>query len=333
MMNRKIRRMISAAFSLALAAAVVSRVVLCVQRFKPLKITSWNVQTFFDEKNVGTEYSEFVKSRNWGEKMYRDRLIKLSECIKKIDGDVLILEEIENEKVLRDILNFLGADWNPRKNYRFFCFAKSKNASIGVGIISRIKIDCVKIHGMDVRTAGNSPRSLRPIVEATVWRNGRRLKIFANHWKSKSGGAELTEKWRNMEESILAEKISLSLNEKIPVVAAGDFNRDILDFFDACSGKVFLRRMKCGKFSGEGIFVKSPWFSGENLVQPGSYFFRGEWSRIDNFFFAGDVEVKNFFAETDGPWCAEENFVPKKYSLWNGNGYSDHLPISCRVEF
>ena len=73
--------------------------------------------------------------------------------------------------------------------------------------------------------------------------------------------------------------------------------------------------------------MQSTWFDeNENLIEPGSYYFREEWSRIDNIFYSGKIEVEDFFPATEGFWC-NENSIPYKYSLWNGRGYSDHLPL------
>lgn len=49
-----------------------------------VKIANWNVQTFFDANNDGTEYSEFAKSKTWGEEMYKERLKRLCSVIKNL---------------------------------------------------------------------------------------------------------------------------------------------------------------------------------------------------------------------------------------------------------
>lgn len=61
-----------------------------------VKIANWNVQCFFDATKDGTEYSEFKKSKNWNRSVYESRLDKLCNSIKKINADILVLEEIEN---------------------------------------------------------------------------------------------------------------------------------------------------------------------------------------------------------------------------------------------
>ena len=130
------------------------------------------------------------------------------------------------------------------------------------------------------------------------------MSIFVNHWKSKSGGEEKTEKWRNREECVLSFFMSHALNEGKAVFAVGDFNRDINDFCVKKNGNVLLRAWHGKLLGDEGLLVKSTWFDeNENLIEPGSYYFREEWSRIDNIFYSGKIEVEDFFPGTEGFWC------------------------------
>ncbi|MGN0729320.1 endonuclease/exonuclease/phosphatase family protein [Treponema sp.] len=296
-----------------------------------LKIASWNVQTFFDANAEGTEYSEFLKSKTWGAESYRCRLERLCSVIRKINADIFVMEEIENAAVLQDIGNFLSGEWNSGNVYRYACFAKSDGGSIGCGVISKVPLEWMRLHSIDVRTEQEKMPRTRPVAEIEVNTSAGPLRIFVNHWKSKSGGAEKTEKWRNREEGVLAFFMNCALNEGAAVFAIGDFNRDIHDFCRAEGGSFLLRFWHGRLLDGEGVLAACPWFDAAgNLVYPGSYYFKDEWSRIDCIFYAGKIQMQSFFPAVDGSWCSSD-FIPQKYSLWNGSGYSDHLPIVCRV--
>lgn len=333
-MNNRKKRLLAAAviFAAALSAASYNKDRSAGNA--SVKITSWNVQTFFDAHTDGTEYQEFIKSKEWGKEAYEERLRRLGTVIGAIDSDVIAMEELENEGVLHDISNFLAGEWNSRKIYRYACFAKERGSSIGCGILSRHPIAAMKLHSLDIRSEPEKMPKMRPLMEVTLCCRGRMLLLFVNHWKSKSGGEAFTEKWRNRSESQLAVHAERALQNKFPVLMLGDFNRDINDFLVLESKQILLRTMRGGIFTGSGTKAQSLWFfpSGQ-LVQPGSYYFRGEWSRIDNMFLAGAIQADSFFPETNGPWCQKETFIPHKYSLWNKKGYSDHLPISCIVRF
>ena len=184
----------------------------------------------------------------------------------------------------------------------------------------------------ELRTAGRGPHCERERVRGDIVillkqiKNGRRLTLLVNHWKSMSGGAGESEVWRAAQESLLADRME-ELGG-IPAIACGDFNRDVQDFAGGDDGIVILR-------SGEkGVAARSPWLSADGgHVGPGSYYYKEEWSRIDGFLCAGRLELEDFRPETGGPWCQEDTKIPKKYKVWNGQGYSDHLPISCTVRF
>lgn len=334
--GRKMKKTQSIPLLAALLAAAVSAA-SCSKtqdRNSAVKITNWNVQTFFDAHTDGTEYQEFVKSSGWGKEAYEERLRRLCAAIKSLDSDVIAMEELENEKVLYDISNFLAGEWNSKKVYRYACFAKERGNSIGCGILSRHPLTEMKLHSLDIRSENEKMPRMRPLMEVTLCCAGRNLCIFVNHWKSKSGGEEATEKWRNRAESQLAVYAAQAVQNGFPVLMLGDFNRDIHDFCILENKAILLRTMSNGTFSGGGTEAEALWFFPlGRLAEPGSYYFRGEWSRIDNMFLAGNIQAERFFPETDGPWCQKETFIPYKYSLWNKKGYSDHLPISCIVRF
>lgn len=296
-----------------------------------LRLVSWNVQTFFDAETDGSEYKDFVSDKHWGEPAYRDRLKRLCSSLASLDADVLVLEEVENEAVLQDISNFLCSDWLPGKRYRQAAFGKEAGGSLGCAVLSRYPLEKLSCHSLDSRSvSGNAPLGksppLRPLMQVSVVKNGRSFVLLVNHWKSMSGGAVETEAWRMAQEAQLADCLE-NLGDA-PALACGDFNRDVQDFAGGDDGIVVLR-------SGEkGIPVRSPWFSGDGkLVGPGSYYYKEEWSRIDGFFCSGRLELEDFAPETGGPWCQEDTKIPQKYKVWNGWGYSDHIPISCTILF
>ena len=296
-----------------------------------IRLVSWNVQTFFDAEADGSEYKDFVSDKRWGVAAYSERLRRLCDCLTVLDADVIVLVEVENEAVLRDISNYLCSGWLPGKRYRHAVFSKEKGSSLGCAVLSRHPLEDLSCHGLDARaTSGTaafrkSP-SLRPLMQVSVVKDGKRLTLLVNHWKSMSGGAGESEVWRAAQESMLAERME-ELGS-IPAVACGDFNRDVQDFAGGDDGLVVLRSGK------KRIAVRSPWIPADGEpVGPGSYYYKEEWSRIDGFLCAGRAELEDFRPETGGPWCQEETKIPRKYKVWNGQGYSDHLPISCTVLF
>lgn len=294
-----------------------------------ITVISWNLQTFFDAENDGSEYPEFLKSRQWGKEMYVRRLERLASVIKSRKADVFVMEELESEAVLFDIYNALAGQWNLRDEWKYCCFARTPGSSIGCGILSKIPLGKPALHSVEIR--GRAEKKLRPIMEVTLTKGRESFVLFVNHWKSMSGGKDETEFYRRKEEALLARRMNEVRERGILAVACGDFNRDVMDFYGAGNGKVFLRS---DDSSNENLLeVCSPWFEREGtLVQPGSYYFRDEWSRIDNFFLSDGRYLKKFTPLCGGEWCSESG-VPYSFRLGSGDGFSDHLPVKLTVDF
>ncbi len=295
-----------------------------------IRVVSWNVQTFFDAQTAGTEYGEFRGPNTaWSLAKYTARLERLCGAIKRLDADILVLQEIENESVLRDIVNFLASD----NTYRYVCFAADGDEAIGCGVLSRLPVVSGTVHQVDSRIHGVQP-SLRPLLEITVSNTADVpvCVLLICHWKSKAGGSDAAAVWQAAQERLAAIRAAELLyavlpadENRLPVVLCGDFNRDIGEFTeDGADGRAVCM---------DGVSLKSGWLSFSSAdTGEGSYFYRNNWEKIDHFFIAGAIDFVDFKAESDGPWSRLSDtgvLVPFRYELWNGQGYSDHFPIAA----
>lgn len=298
---------------------------------KSIKILNWNLETFFDGEFDGNEYKEFsCESYGWNKEKYIQRLERLAKVIKQSDADIVIMQEVEKKEQLHDIYNRLDFNFNPSKNYNYGCFTKNDDSSIGLALISRIPVLNASIHNIDVKTESSAQPSLRPIFRVNFNIEGKNFAILVNHWKSKSGGQEKTEIWRNYQEKTLSKLFSQCRQEGFEVFACGDFNKDIREF---CKIEDALSKTNI-KLKGKGgidFDVYSPWFLQDgSLFETGSYWYNGGWERIDHFFAGTNILITDFKVENNGEW-AGENGKPLRYYMKNGSGYSDHFPISCQI--
>lgn len=295
-----------------------------------IKVMNWNLQTFFDGIFDGNEYSDYKSPKSgWSSDKYEERLERLCSVIREMDADVIIMEELEKEAQLQDIANRLSGTFDFSSLYKHGLFARDEGSSIGCGILSRLPIDSVSVHSLDVRTEGKAP-SMRPVIQFSLSSKGKSLTIFANHWKSKSSGEAESEIWRKRQEALLARLIKKAGYSGQAILACGDFNKDILEFDIKEKNGEKSNLILHGK---DDVEVYSPWIcENGSLANPGSYWYKNQWERIDHFFAAGKIEVKDFYAESIGEW-ADKQGHPLRYQIWNGKGYSDHLPITCTVCF
>ena len=333
---------------------------------REVSFATWNAQTFFDGVKSGNEYREFLSSKNWDEEKYKVRLERLCEVISYINADIIVLEEIENENVMQDISNMMaGNSWNRKKVYDYGCFMKNKGDAIGCGVFSKFPVNEIKNHNIDIKCGAfknceKQPR-MRPISQVSIDVNGKKLSVFVNHWKSKSGGAEKTEIWRKWQETVLYNSVKKVLEENCSAgtgmendsigggcvggdaigggcIAAGDFNRDIKEF-TCIDGNIVLQNEFIKAENEEAgaekeIIGYTPWLNKDCdfTTEYGSYYYNDNWERIDNIFSFGNVKLSNFEVVKDGCWT-DEMGKPLKYSCFSGQGYSDHLPLKCTVTF
>ena len=304
---------------------------------KNLSLVTWNVETFFDAVTSGSEYKEFKNSERWNKDKYVKRLEKLCEVMTSLNPDIFVMEEIENEAVVQDIANALaGGSWDNKKKWQYACFAKETGSAIGCAVFSRYELSRLRTHSLDIRTQAESQPSSRPLMQVTVNVGSYEVELFVNHWKSKSGGEDETEIWRDWQELVLAESAAEAASgpdQKVPLIICGDFNRSAEDFIlQPAHGKKGVNILLRG--SAHNLPVTSPWFrsDGKFATETGSYFYSGDWERIDNIMIYGDLEIAAFTPVKEAP-LADEEGRPLSYKIYTGEGYSDHLPLKCVLTF
>jgi endonuclease/exonuclease/phosphatase family metal-dependent hydrolase len=197
-----------------------------------VKIASYNVENLFDMNNDGTEYDEYVPNSDsgWTNEMYHTKLRNTAKVIKGINADIIGLQEIESESALKDLkkeLKFQGL------YYRYYLFARDKKSTVSTAILSRYPIQSGLKLPIDY--SGN----YRAILEAKIDINGKFLRVYVNHWKSKSGPES--------ERILSAKRLSIHLSKlspNEPFVLIGDFNSHFEEY------KTFLKSRKLNDTEG-----------------------------------------------------------------------------------
>ena len=97
-----------------------------------LKIATYNVENLFDAQNNGNEYKDFVVGKSkWNEFNAERKFNLVKNKIKEINADIIALQEIENEEILKRLMEESG--------YKYFVFSKVENVAIGLGVLSKIR--------------------------------------------------------------------------------------------------------------------------------------------------------------------------------------------------
>jgi len=181
----------------------------------PFKVATYNVENLFDAVYDGTEYEDYTPGKhNWNARMVEIKLNHTAEVICDLDADVLGLQEIENERILGQLVEKLKKVGCP---YKYSAVSHKKGSSIQVALLSRFPI--VKQHDIQVSFA---PR-VRNILEVEVEVKGNPLTFFVNHWKSKAYKGYESKRFAYAK--ALQERIS-RMPEVKEYIILGDFNSD-----------------------------------------------------------------------------------------------------------
>jgi len=200
----------------------------------PLVIMSYNVNNLFDDVDDGTEYPEFDPGRGrWGSEEFEAKLRAIAEVIRKAcpgGPDVVALQEVERENALER----LGEGPLRRLGYRHRALVPTPDLAAHCALLSRHPISRVGALDPGRTTSGGRQRA---ILEVEIRAHGHSLYVLNNHWKSKSGGAEVTEPDRRDSAHVLGRRLT-TLLERDPdadIVVLGDFNENVDEYLEVQS--------------------------------------------------------------------------------------------------
>ena len=167
-----------------------------------ISIATYNVQNLFDCKNDGSEYLDFqVGASKWDCEAASSKLKRTRQVIDAIDTDIIALEEVENEQVLKALVN--GSE------YKFIAFSKAKNSPVGLALVSKIKPSGSEIFEVpNVKT--------RNILKVVFEVEGKKFSVFVNHFPAYKNGINMQKK---------AERtLRAALSDEQNAIVLGDFN-------------------------------------------------------------------------------------------------------------
>jgi endonuclease/exonuclease/phosphatase family metal-dependent hydrolase len=185
-----------------------------------LVVVAYNVENLFDARENGNEYDEFLPAAGWSERDVDRRLQGLGAALHDFHPppDILVVSEIENKALLDRLFREHAVDLP--LDYR--AFVGGAESATGVAVASRYPI--VAVRALLAR-AGEVP-ALRPIMEVRLRLPETDMVVFANHWKSKRGGAAATEPLRQATARLLSSRLRDLAREEpdLPIIVAGDLN-------------------------------------------------------------------------------------------------------------
>lgn len=317
-----------------------------------MKIASYNVENLFDMKEDGTEYEQYFPNTSWGwtTQMQRIKLQHTARVIHDINADVIGLQEIESESVLKE----LKAEINRQGlYYPYYVFSRNKRGgAVSVALLSRYPITSAISHPVSANS------DYRNILEARIDFKGHPLRVYVNHWKSKMGPESM-----RIRSAKVVKKLIDKLPKNEPYILVGDFNSHYEEY------KIFLKSRRHNDTNGvtginhilqtidddeNPITYTTMKSTGKNLYnlwyelpseQRWSHSFKGKGEGLDNIIISPALANDNGIEYVRGSFTRftpEYLFNKGKVYRWQqsksypkhhtGEGYSDHLPVSAVFE-
>jgi uncharacterized protein len=188
---------------------------------KPLRIGNYNTRNFFNDVIDGeTDALQLVEPENTlSTADYQKKLADVSGVLAELDADVVVLAEIENEAVLKDLIAqpALGGAYATT-----VLVPGNDPRGIDIGVISRFPIANVVSH-KEQKIGFNNEGFSRDCLEVHIDFNSRDIVLLGIHFRSQSD--DKPEK--RLAEAVTTRQIADSLALASPragIVVLGDFN-------------------------------------------------------------------------------------------------------------
>ena len=186
---------------------------------KQVRLATFNTRNLFDAVDDPYYADEATKPKP------RDELEKLATAIRRIDADVLALQEVESRGYLGRFVDALLGDLD----YEVVHYAGNDQRGSGLAVLTRLPVGAVTSHRHrrfpDV--SGKHRRFSRDLLCVEILpRSGKSFEVWIVHLKSKRGGAAETEAQRLAEASQIRRELDrrLARNPEARIVVLGDFN-------------------------------------------------------------------------------------------------------------
>ncbi len=323
----------------------VSLTTLSQNNVNSLVVVSYNVENLFDTINSPLfDDDAFTPdgSKKWTSDRYEKKVNDLAMVLESIPGNglpsVIGLTEIENRAVLEDLIN------DPK-------LSKGAYEIIHKDGVDPRGIECALLYNPEFFTYKSHDYIPieDPIDPEYLYRSilhvqgkgpdGLTLHLFMNHWKSRSGGLEATERQRMAAALTLRKRLNLIVTRDTDakIIVMGDFNDEPTNQSIIHGLSALNKRQNIQPGDLYNLFYDT-----HNLERKGSYNYRGTWNMLDQFIVSYNMvnqgsglttgfEQGKIFSEE---WMMYDN---EKYgeklpsSTYGGPNYyggpSDHLPI------
>ncbi len=207
------------------------------KKYKIRTIGFYNLENLFDTVNdveKNDEASPIMELKGDKEKVYKDKLEKLSDVISQLGADkaktspaLLGVVEIENKKVLEDLI---ATDNLKKKRYGIIHFDSPDKRGIDVALLYQKRyFKPIHFETFDPNIYSNNKKVYtRDILWVSGYLDDELVHVIVNHWPSRRGGEARSRPLREKAAYKVTQIIEkIKENDQNPkVLIMGDFNDD-----------------------------------------------------------------------------------------------------------
>ncbi len=308
-------------------------------------IAFYNVENLFDTVDDPSNASdnEFLPaaSKAWTTERYEHKLDNIGKVIQGINYPwVLGLAEVENRKVLEDLVN---SERLSDQSYQIVHEDSPDHRGIDVALLyqaDQFEVVEWSTHSVQIDDPNINNFTTRDILLVKGILKNTTTYLFVNHWPSRSGGTSQTE-FRRI-------TVATRLKELVATIQADDPSAHLIimgDFNDEPTNKSLSEIL--GVQTDNNNLEAAQLYNCTSLLDKngeGSYNYQGNWQMLDQIIVSANLLDDNNALQVDNfhVYKAEDLlFTHPEYGVspdrtYGGDnyygGYSDHLPIFVELK-
>jgi predicted extracellular nuclease len=313
-------------------------------------VASWNVENLFDTLDDKTkDDNEFLpeSDKNWNHEKYNLKINNLTKVISDMNDkqgpDLLGLIEVENINVVEDLLKNLNKAND--KSYKIVHIESLDPRGIDNALIYNSDIfEVIKTTPLRIQleTENTETRYILKIELAIKkTEDSNSLIVYVNHWPSRRGGEDVSEKNRISAAKTLIEDIEKLAKLNPYILIFGDFN----DEPENASIKSILGAKGFDDLTNKEINLLNL-ASEKKKNGEGTFYYKGNWNMLDQMIISKnlvDGKIIGYVPESFEIFKPE--YMVTKEGFYKGSsiptyggkkylgGYSDHFPIVAKFYF
>ncbi len=310
-------------------------------------VAFWNVENLFDAEddpsNPGDD--EFLPGNGWTEERYHRKLGRLAEVVAGLDPNLLGVAEVENRRVLEDLVRQPPLE---KRGWKIAHRESPDTRGIDLALLYREPF-AIADEKTDVRLHEIAlERPTRGVLEAKVKAGDRELSVLVNHWPSRIGGTEATKDLRRKAAEVCRRIVCERVDACAPgrwadLLLMGDLNDDPQDAsVSGTLGATFEKTVLFGGAATARYALFNPMFKFVGEGKPGTLYYRGKPNVFDQLVVSrGLLESEGFSLDEKSVEIFSTDVMkndkgePKRFRRGEGGvwveGYSDHFPVRARL--